>query len=199
MSLSLAEINRIRANAVQLHGPGDIHAALDRMAAEISTALGESLPVVLCVLTGGIIPTGHLLTRLSFPLETDYLHATRYQGETGGPEVRWVSEPGISLKGRTVLVVDDILDEGHTLADVLEFCRAAGADRVYSAVLIVKQHERRADTVQADFVGLEVEDRYVFGFGMDYRGYLRNLNGIFALGVDDTDRDAASTQQRQDL
>jgi hypoxanthine phosphoribosyltransferase len=193
MSLSLAEINRIRVNAVQLHGPGDIHAALDRMAAEITTALDESLPVVLCVLTGSIIPTGHLLTRLSFPLETDYLHATRYQGETGGPEVRWVSEPGISLKGRTVLVVDDILDEGHTLADVLEFCRAAGADRVYSAVLIVKRHERRADTVQADFVGLEVEDRYVFGFGMDYHGYLRNLNGIFALGADDTDRDAAST------
>ncbi len=198
MPLTQAELNRIRANAVQLHGPGDIHAALDRMAMEITTALGESLPVVLCVLTGGIIPTGHLLTRLSFPLETDYLHATRYRGETGGPEVRWVSEPGISLEGRTVLVVDDILDEGHTLADVLEFCRAAGADRVYSAVLIEKRHDRRADAVHADFVGLEVEDRYVFGFGMDYRGYLRNLNGIFALGENDTGKDEQTTQRWQD-
>jgi len=108
-----------------------------------------------------------------------------HRGETGGREVEWVSEPDISLAGRTVLVVDDILDEGHTLADVLGFCRSAGADRIYSAVLIEKRHDRREPGVQADFVGLEVDDRYVFGFGMDYRGYLRNLNGIFALGDDE--------------
>jgi hypoxanthine phosphoribosyltransferase len=184
MPLSQAELNRIRADAVELHGPEAIHAALDRMAREITTAMADRLPVVLCVLTGGIIPTGHLLTRLAFPLETDYLHATRYRGETSGKEVQWVSEPGISLRGRTVLVVDDILDEGNTLADVIRFCKAQGADKIYSAVLIQKRHDRRAPTVQADFIGLEVEDRYVFGFGMDYKGYLRNLNGIFALGND---------------
>lgn len=196
MSLSQSELERIRTNADQLYGPEDIHAALDRMAAEITAALGDSLPVVLCVLTGGIIPTGHLLTRLSFPLETDYLHATRYQGETNGREVQWVSEPGISLRGRTILVVDDILDEGHTLADVLDFCRASGAGRIYSAVLIEKRHARRSSGVQADFVGLPVEDRYVFGFGMDYRGYLRNLNGIFALGVDESEDDPALTERQ---
>ena len=186
-SLSQPELERIRANADQLYGPQEIHAALDRMADEITVMLGGSLPIVLCVLTGGIIPTGHLLTRLSFPLETDYLHATRYRGETNGQDVHWVSEPDISLRGRTILVVDDILDEGHTLAKVLDFCRTAGAERIYSAVLIEKHHDRRSDDVQADFVGLPVEDRYVFGFGMDYRGYLRNLNGIFALGADDLD------------
>ena len=185
MPLSQAELNRIRANALQLHGPEDIHAALDRMASEITATLGETLPVVLCVLTGGIIPTGHLLTRLAFPLETDYLHATRYRGATSGREVHWISEPGISLKGRTLLVVDDILDEGHTLAEVLQFCRESGAGKIYTAVLIQKRHTRRAEDVRADFVGLEVEDRYVFGFGMDYKGYLRNLNGIFALGTPD--------------
>jgi hypoxanthine phosphoribosyltransferase len=195
MPLSQAELNAIRASAVQLHGPADIHAALDRMAAEITAALGDRLPVVLCVLTGGIIPTGHLLTRLAFPLETDYLHATRYRGETEGREVHWVSEPDISLTGRTVLIVDDILDEGHTLAGVLDFCRASGAEQIFSAVLIEKRHARRAGGVQADFVGLEVEDRYVFGFGMDYRGYLRNLNGIFALGDKHAGDDAAATGQ----
>lgn len=152
------------------------------MAAEITRELGESLPVVLCVLTGGIIPTGHLLTRLAFPLEADYLHATRYRGGTSGHEVEWVSEPGISLQGRTVLVVDDILDEGHTLADVLRFCRQSGAAGIYSAVLVEKQHDRRNVDMRADFTGLQVDDRYVFGFGMDYKGYFRNLNGIFALG-----------------
>lgn len=182
MALTPADLGRIRADAVELHGPGAVHEALDRMAGDITRELSDSIPVVLCVLTGGIIPTGHLLTRLSFPLEIDYLHATRYRGETSGKEVQWVSEPGISLRDRTVLVVDDILDEGNTLADVLEFCRAAGAAGIYSAVLIRKRHDRCNDAVRADFVGLEVDDRYVFGFGMDYKGYLRNLNGIFALG-----------------
>ncbi|MDX1697055.1 MAG: hypoxanthine-guanine phosphoribosyltransferase [Thiohalobacterales bacterium] len=185
MPLSQAELEDIRASAVQLYGPAEVHAALDRMAAGITAAIGDTLPVVLCVLTGGIIPTGHLLTRLAFPLEIDYLHATRYRGETSGQEVHWVSEPGISLEGRTVLVVDDILDEGHTLAEVLAFCRDSGASDIYTAMLIQKRHGRRATGVRADFVGLEVEDRYVFGFGMDYRGYLRNLNGIFALGEPD--------------
>ena len=183
MPLTQAELNRIRSEADELHGPEQIHAALDRMAAEITASMADSLPVVLCVLTGGIIPTGHLLTRLAFPLESDYLHATRYRGETSGrQEVQWVSEPDISLSGRTVLVVDDILDEGNTLADILRFCNESGARQVYSAVLIQKRHDRRDPAVQADFVGLEVDDRYVFGFGMDYKGYLRNLNGIFALG-----------------
>lgn len=185
MPLTQAELNQIRANARMLHGPGDIHAALDRIAAEITDLLDGTLPVILCVLTGGIIPTGHLLTRLSFPLETDYLHATRYRGKTSGREVDWVTEPGISLDGRTVLIVDDILDEGHTLANIIHFCRQSGAESIYSAVLVQKQHDRRAEDVRADFVGLEVDDRYVFGFGMDYMGYLRNLNGIFALGEQD--------------
>jgi hypoxanthine phosphoribosyltransferase len=182
MPLTQAELKRIRAEAVELHGPEAIHAALDRMAQEITQAMSEQLPVVLCVLTGGIIPTGHLMTRLAFPLESDYLHATRYRGDTRGKDVEWVSEPGISLQGRTVLVVDDILDEGNTLADVIRFCREQDADRVYTAVLIQKRLAHRQPAVQADFVGLEVDDRYVFGFGMDYKGYLRNLNGIFALG-----------------
>ena len=181
MPLSRDEVRAIRANAVCLHGPEAVQRALDRMSEAITAELGDTFPVVLCVLTGGIIPTGHILTRLSFPLETDYLHATRYRGETRGHEVHWLCKPETSLQGRTVLVVDDILDEGHTLAQILDFCRDAGASRVYTAVLIEKQHDRRVHGVAADFVGLQVEDQYVFGFGMDYRNYLRNLNGIYAL------------------
>jgi hypoxanthine phosphoribosyltransferase len=150
------------------------------MAAAITGTLGETLPVVLCVLNGGIIPTGHLLTRLGFPLETGYLHASRYRGKTSGADMHWRCEPSIELRGRTVLIVDDILDEGLTLADIVDYCERSGATEVYSAVLVQKQHQRCASGISADFVGLQVEDRYVFGFGMDYKGYLRNMNGVYA-------------------
>jgi hypoxanthine phosphoribosyltransferase len=181
MALSIAEVTSIQGNAECLHDADTVYQALDRMASAISDTLGETLPVVLCVLNGGIIPAGHLLTRLGFPLETGYLHATRYRGETSGAEVQWLCEPLIELQGRTVLVVDDILDEGQTLADIVDFCEQSGATQVYSAVLVQKHHDRLITGIEADFIGLQVEDRYVFGFGMDYKGYLRNMNGVFAL------------------
>ena len=177
------ELQQILEGAQLLHDAAAVRQALDRMAAAITTELADAHPVVLCVLTGGIIPTGHLLTRLAFPLEIDYLHATRYRGATQGDHVQWVCRPGTNLQDRTVLVVDDILDEGHTLADIQAFCRDAGATQTYSAVLVEKRHERRAGAVTADFTGLHVEDRYVFGFGMDYKGHFRNLDGIYAVGA----------------
>ena len=176
------ELRHVLEGAELLHDAAAIRLALDRMAAAISMELADAHPVVLCVLTGAIIPAGHLLTRLTFPLEIDYLHATRYRGATQGEHVQWVCRPETSLQDRTVLVVDDILDEGHTLTDILTFCRDAGATQTYSAVLVEKQHARRADAVTADFTGLSVADRYVFGFGMDYKGHFRNLDGIYAVG-----------------
>ena len=182
MPLTNDEIQSIQDNAECLHDADAVHQALDQMASAITESLGESLPVVLCVLNGGIIPAGYLLTRLEFPLEIGYLHATRYRGETSGAEVQWLCESLIELQDRTVLVIDDILDEGQTLADIVDHCEQAGATQVYSAVLVQKHHDRLTTGIEADFVGLQVDDRYVFGFGMDYKGYLRNMNGVFALG-----------------
>jgi hypoxanthine phosphoribosyltransferase len=183
MVLTDQTLRQIRDEAVMLHGPAAVAEALDRMASEIAAALDGTLPIVLCVLNGGIIPTGRLLSRLAFPLETDYLHATRYRGKTTGDrEIVWLCKPHLSLRGRTLLLVDDILDEGHTLKAIVEYCRNAGAARVYTAVLVEKLHDRRVAGMTADFIGLAVEDRYVFGCGMDYKGYLRNLDGIFTLG-----------------
>jgi hypoxanthine phosphoribosyltransferase len=176
-------LRQIRDEAVMLHGAAAVTAAFDRMGEEITAVLDGTLPIVVCVLNGGIIPTGHLLTRLGFPLETDYLHATRYRGKTrGNQEIVWLCKPHLPLQGRTVLLVDDILDEGHTLKAIIAYCQDAGAARVYSAVLVEKHHDRRVDGMSADFIGLSVEDRYVFGCGMDYKGYLRNLDGVFTLG-----------------
>lgn len=181
MPITVEHARTVYAQADILYRAEEVGAALDRMAAGITEALKNANPLVLCVMTGGLIPAGKLLTRLDFPLQIDYLHATRYRGETRGGELHWIARPQASLRDRVVLVVDDILDEGLTLAAILEQCRAEGAKAVYSAVLVDKLHDRKAKGIKADFVGLEVVDRYIFGYGMDYKGYLRNAPGIFAV------------------
>ncbi|MCH8136891.1 MAG: hypoxanthine-guanine phosphoribosyltransferase, partial [Proteobacteria bacterium] len=160
--------------------------ALDNMAAAIGAKIGAGNPIVLCLMNGGLITTGKLATRLDFPLQLDYLHATRYREQTSGSEeLRWEAYPQLSLTNRVVLVVDDILDQGLTLEGVLSYCREQGAEAVYAAVLINKTPARKLSPLVADFVGLEIGDDYVFGYGMDYRGYLRNAAGIFAVAKQD--------------
>ncbi len=163
----------------------EVAAALDRMATAITGKLAARDPLALCVMTGGMIPATELLLRLNFPLQIDYIHATRYGAKTQGGELEWIARPRVSLAGRVVVVIDDILDEGRTLDAILQECRHAGASEVYSAVLVEKDHNRRDGLQQADFTGLKVPDRYVFGYGMDYKGYLRNAPGIYAVREND--------------
>ncbi len=154
---------------------------LDRMAKEITERLAKTNPVIMCVMNGGMLPCSWLVERLDFPFVLDYLHATRYRGEVTGGELVWQAQPHVPLGDRQVLLVDDILDEGKTLAGIVASCLHAGAKAVASAVLVVKEHDRRVADVDADFIGLTVDDRYVFGCGMDYRNYWRNLKAIYAL------------------
>ncbi len=175
----LEEIKQVEGEADLIYAQEQVEAALDRMALEITAHLGSSRPVVLTVLNGGIIFVGQLLTRLCFPLEIDSINASRYRGATSGGEIHWLLKPGLSLQGRAVLLADDVLDEGITLAALVEWCREQGAAEVYTAVLIDKQLGRERPC-RADFVGLEAENRYLFGYGMDYKGYLRNAQGIYA-------------------
>ncbi|MDJ0862882.1 MAG: hypoxanthine-guanine phosphoribosyltransferase [Gammaproteobacteria bacterium] len=180
-TLSPADIQQVREEADLLHDEQTVEAALDRMAAAITGELADQNPLLLAVLVGGIVPAGKLVTRLEFPLQLDYVHATRYRGDVRGRSLHWLARPAQPLEKRAVLVVDDILDEGVTLAAILEHCRASGARSVYSAVLVDKAIGVRPGLQQADFRGLRVENRYVFGYGMDYRGYLRNAPGIYAV------------------
>jgi hypoxanthine phosphoribosyltransferase len=169
-----------------LHDEAAVEAALDRMASGIRAALAGRDTVALVVMNGGFIPAAGLLLRLDLPLRIDYLHATRYRERTSGGLLDWKRRHEISLAGRDALVIDDILDEGITLAEIVAQCRQEGALRVWSAVLVEKLRQRTVD-FRADFVGLTVPDRYVFGYGMDYRGYLRNARGVYAVA----DADAA--------
>ncbi|HET7314701.1 hypoxanthine-guanine phosphoribosyltransferase [Salinisphaera sp.] len=176
------EAKAVYAGADCLISKAEIDAAYDRMAAEVTADLAALDPVVVCVMLGGLQATAELGKRLAFPFELDYLHATRYRGETAGGALVWKVSPGLRLADRHVLIVDDIIDEGHTLAAILDSIRGQGAASVRTAMLLLKDHDRRAPGLKADYVGCTVEDRYVFGSGMDYKGYFRQLPGVWAIG-----------------
>ncbi|MGI9336827.1 MAG: hypoxanthine-guanine phosphoribosyltransferase [Gammaproteobacteria bacterium] len=178
----LEDYDAVLRDADMLCTPEQVSSAFDGLARAIAEALQGSNPLLLPVMIGGLVPAGRLITRLDFPLDIDYIHATRYRGETRGAELQWRARPQTPIAGRTVLVLDDILDEGLTLAAIVEYCKKESAERVLSAVLVDKQHDRKPAMAKADFTGLSVPDRYVFGCGMDYQGRFRNLGGIYAVG-----------------
>jgi len=178
----LNDLRRIRNESDCLADGPTVDAAIDRMASAITARLANADPLVLTVMNGGLILTGRLLHRLDFPLELSYLHATRYGLSCQGGEIEWHMPPNVNVEGRTVLIVDDILDVGHTLFAIIEHLLGQGASEVLTAVLIDKQHDRKARPgFKADFTGLELPDRFLFGSGMDYRGYWRNAAGIHAV------------------
>jgi hypoxanthine phosphoribosyltransferase len=164
----------------QLVSAEAVHSALDRLGLEITHALGQCNPLLLVVMRGGLYFAGQLLPRLQFPLDLDYIHATRYGDATSGGQLQWKVEPPAQVSGRHVLVLDDILDGGDTLAEIRQRLLALGAATVRSAVLTDKQHGR-PKPIAADFVGLALPDRYVFGCGMDVSGAWRNLSAIHAM------------------
>lgn len=176
-----AEALAVLQQADQLYTPAQVDKVYDRLSTEITAKLKGENPLVLCVMIGGMVPTVEILRRMDFPYEIDYLHATRYRGETSGREIIWKVSPSAKLTNRVVLVIDDILDEGHTLASIQKAIRAQDVKALYTAVLVEKLHERRHPEVKADFIGLQVPDRYVFGGGMDYKNHLRFVPGIYAV------------------
>jgi len=179
--IDVETIQNVLAKADILYTETEVNQAIDQMAVSIYEALYNQHPVCLSVMLGGLVPTGQLLPRLNFPLELDYIHATRYRGATQGNDLHWLKYPNADIKGRTVLIIDDILDEGFTLQAIVDYCKKMEAKAVLTAVLVEKQHDRRQGLAHADFTGLKVPDRYVFGFGMDYQEQLRHVAGIYAV------------------
>lgn len=173
------EIRQVTEDAECLHDLAAVRTAIERMGREITALLKDENPLVLSVLNGGIFFTSELLLHLPFPLELDSIKAGRYQGATAGSTMQWQVEPTLPVEGRTILVLDDILDEGITLAEIHRYLKEKGAKQIVSAVLVDK-NLGRTKPYRADHVGLVTENRYLFGFGLDYKGYLRNWPGIFA-------------------
>ena len=158
-----------------------VGAAYDRLAAAIGAEYAGKNPLVLVVMIGGLVPAAEILKRVTFAFEVDYLHATRYRGATTGGGLLWKRQPDTPLEGRHVLVIDDILDEGHTLVAVRKALLEFNPASLKVAVLADKKHERLAPGAHAEFIGLSLPDRYVFGCGMDYKEYWRQLPAIYAV------------------
>lgn len=175
-------MHQVMAEADCLFSSADLQSAIGDMADAMTQRLADKKPLMLSVMNGGLIFAGQLFPKLSFLLETDYIHATRYRGQTSGGEIHWKAEPTTPLAGRVVVIVDDILDQGSTLVALRDYCLQHGAIEVQIAVLVEKLHDRKFDpNLKADYVGVQAPDRYLFGYGMDYKGYWRNAAGIFAV------------------
>lgn len=175
-----AELTQNAIAADCLYDLNDINQALDELAEQLNQHYAGMKPVLLCVMKGALVTMGQLLPKLTFPLEIDYIHATRYGDNLVGGEINWHHKPNMDLTGRDVVLIEDIVNQGETLNVLRAYCVESNAKSVSCATLVNK-----ADVEQSceppEFIGLQVPNRYVFGFGMDYQGDARNLPGIYAL------------------
>lgn len=176
-------IREVQAKASLLYSHEEIKKALDQMAVQMEKVLENQNPIFLTVMNGGLFLASELCLRLQFPLQMDYIHATRYHGEVTGASIHWKREPSLPLEGRVIVVLDDILDGGITLKAITDYCHGRGAASVYTAVLMDKINARLPEgTSHADFTGIkEKEHAYVYGFGLDYHDYLRNIPAIYSV------------------
>jgi hypoxanthine phosphoribosyltransferase len=180
MTVLSEDLIQLRKTSDLIHDEDAMQAAYTSIAEQVTDTLVDSRPLLLPIMMGGMYLCGQLMSRLDFPLELDYLHATRFRDKLEGDDLYWPLEPSKKIAGRTVLLIDDILDQGITLSGITERVKQAGAAEVLSAVLTCKQCSREHD-VDVTFKGVDVPDRYVFGCGMDYKGYWRNLPEIYAV------------------
>ncbi|MFA7270657.1 MAG: hypoxanthine-guanine phosphoribosyltransferase [Sterolibacterium sp.] len=178
--MTAEEARCILSEAEMICSAEEITRTVERLAGEITARLENTHPLVLTVMSGAVVFAGQLLPRLKFPLECDYLHVTRYNNLTSGGELTWLMAPRAAVAGRTLLVLDDILDEGITLAAIKARLLAQGAAACYTAVLSEKETGHRKP-IAADFTGVKLPNRYVFGCGMDVKGAWRNLPAVYAL------------------
>ncbi len=164
-----------------LYSQAQVESAIAVIAEQMNRDLASDSVVLLCVMNGGLPFVGQLMLQLNFPLRLDYIHATRYNNTQSGGALQWRCEAQCDLRDQTVIIADDILDEGNTLAALIKYCESKGAAKVVSAVLVEKQRVRQHVLAGADYTALTVPNRYVFGYGMDCESLGRNVAGIYAV------------------
>ena len=179
--MSEQDPRKVLANSTVIAHKQEVKAAVDHIAGEINAHYGDRSIILLVVMTGAIMPAAWIAARLNMPLQMDFIHATRYSGTTEGGEIEFRVPPRLNLQNQDVLIVDDIYDIGLTLQMIEHYCEARGARSVNSAVLVRKIHDRETTGELPEFIGMEVEDKYLFGCGMDVYEHWRHLHEIRAL------------------
>ncbi len=177
----LQDVLHVREQAELLITENEIHEAINHVASQIKNEIGDTVPLFLCVMKGGLMFTSELAKKINSAIELDYVHVDRYRDKTHGGSIHWHKKPDTNLKGRVVILVDDIFDEGYTMQELIAYCKNKGACKILSAVLLKKELKDKHTSYQPDFVGMNVEDRFVIGWGMDYKGFWRNLTDIYAI------------------
>jgi len=177
----LKEIKTVQEASECLFSAKDLEHTISSMADSLQSLLQDKNPICITMLNGALPFSASLLKYFNFPLQLDYIHLTRYHGDLEGSKIVQIAKPQLPLKGRCVVLMDDILDYGISLKAAKDFCLSEGAAEVITVVLLKKQLAPEVQIMQADYYGLHCPDRYVFGFGMDYKNYLRNLDGVYAL------------------
>jgi hypoxanthine phosphoribosyltransferase len=180
VTLSNRQAREILQDADLIRSADEVQAAVRGVARAINRTLADQHPLVLSVMGGAVVFTGQLLPMLDFPLDFDFLHVSRYGNEKRGGELHWKVAPRENVRDKVVLVVDDILDEGETLHAIKQRVMELGASKFYSAVFADKVKDSDKP-IRADFVGMELPNRFVFGYGMDIHGAWRNLPAIYAV------------------
>jgi len=178
--VSAIDPQQYKQDAEVLHSEQAVSSAILSIATALNADYQGHTPTVLSVMTGAAYLTGQLLPHLTFPLTLDYVHATRYQGGMEGKTVSWIVKPKVEISNQSVLILDDVLDEGVTLKAIVDACQALGAKQIKVAVLVDKALNK-TKPIQADYVGISVVNRYIFGCGMDINGWWRNLPAIYAV------------------
>jgi hypoxanthine phosphoribosyltransferase len=182
MNSNLNDVKELQQKTVCLYDAKAITAAIEKMALQMNADLADKNPILLCAMNGALIFLGQLAPLLNFPLQIDYIHTSRFRGEMRGGDLHWLATPTIPLKNRNIIIVEDILDSGITLAAIKDYCIQQNAKEVVSAVLVDKERPREKGGLdKAEYTGLMVPDKFLIGFGLDYKGYLRNVPGIYAV------------------
>ena len=181
VKLTAKELQDVKENSDLIFSASQIKAAVEAMGLELESKIKDKNAIIVCVMNGGITLTADLSRSMDCDVRFDYIQVARYRDKTVGGSLHWLKEPQLPLEDQTVVIVDDIYDEGYTMEELVSYCEKHGAKEVISAVLLVKKKSTPQAGSKPDVHGLEVTDRYVYGYGMDYKGYLRNVPAIYAI------------------
>lgn len=162
-----------------------IEAAVTRVAKEINEKLGDKDPLFVCIMNGAFMFASELMREIdSETYEVAFARYASYEGTKTTNKLKEITPLTVSLEGRTVVIVEDLVDTGYTMKCLREKYLAEGAKEIYIATMLLKE-EALVNDIKADFVGIKIDNKFIVGHGLDYNGRGRLLKDIYVLENND--------------